>query len=97
MKLYQTHADRRAEFEILAFHDASVKDFAELDEKLAPIIENTWKGKTLPFPILLDASGETLKSYGIHAYPTTVLIDPQGRVYGKGGEEMLEEVLAREK
>ena len=44
------------------------------------VIEKRWEGKTLPFPILLDATGKTVKAFGISAYPTNVLIDPEGRV-----------------
>lgn len=95
MSLYEHHEDQRDEFEILAFHDESAKDFAELDVKLKPITDRIWKGKHLPFPILLDSTGETVKLYGIEGFPTLVLIDPEGRIVGQGGEEMLEEVLNR--
>ena len=83
-------------FEIPAFHDASVKDFAELDEHLADVKEKRWKGHDLPFPILLDASGATMKQYGIHAFPTTILIDPEGRLVGEGTESDLAKALEQE-
>jgi hypothetical protein len=95
MSLYEHRKDQRGEFEILAFHDESAKDFAELDAKLEPIADRIWKGKSLPFPILLDSTGETVRLYGIEHFPTLVLIDPQGRVVGEVGEEMLEEVLRK--
>ena len=57
------------------------------------MIEKRWKGKSLPFPILLDASGATVKSYGIQAFPTLVLIDPEGRVVKGGSEALLAEKL----
>lgn len=84
-------------FEILAFHDASVKSFAELDEKLVEIKKKQWKGRDLPFPILLDASGETVKQFGIHAYPTTILIDPEGRLVGEASEVELRQALESER
>ena len=56
------------------------------------IIEKVWK-KDLPFPVLLDASGKTIKRWGISAYPTLVLIDPEGNLVKGGGERMLEQKL----
>lgn len=94
MEFYTRHQDARDRFEVLAFHDPSAKTFAELDEKLKPVIEKYWKGKSLPFPILLDASGTTVRSYGIQAYPTILLIDPEGRIVKGGSEAMLAEKLA---
>src|SRR5437868_8450457 len=93
MDLYDAHRDHRDKFEILAFHDATAKDFPELDEKLKPIIRNTWRGKSLPFPILLDSTGESIKAFGIRAFPTTILIDPDGKLVGEAGEDALEAKL----
>jgi len=89
MKLYEEHRDSRDRFEILAFHDATVKTLAEMDEKLARTVAEVWKGKPLPFPILLDATGETLRKLEIHSFPTIVLIDPEGRVVKDGDEKTL--------
>jgi hypothetical protein len=93
MALYEKHAALRDKFEVLAFHDASVRTFEELDEKLAPIIQERWNGKALPFPILLDPSRTTLKAYGISAFPTNVLIDPDGKVVKGNAEKTLEQKL----
>ncbi|MBC8329691.1 MAG: hypothetical protein ISR76_06300 [Planctomycetes bacterium] len=91
MKLYDEYADLRDRFEILAFHDATVGSFEELDRKLAPVIERRWK-RTLPFPILLDATGATVKRLGIRSFPTHVLVDPAGKVV-RGGDKLLEQKL----
>jgi hypothetical protein len=90
---YEDHKADRDKFEILAFHDAQAKNFAELDKKLEPIIKNTWGGRPLPFPILLDSTGETVTKFGIHAFPTILLVDPEGRLVGEAGEEELEKHL----
>jgi hypothetical protein len=52
-----------------------------------------WRGRDLPFPILLDATGKTIKAYGVRAFPTTILIDPEGRLVGEAGEKELEAKL----
>jgi hypothetical protein len=91
--LYDAHTKDRDKFEILAFHDGTVKTFAELDEKIVPARKRYWGGRDLPFPILLDATGETIKTFDIHAFPTTILIDPEGKLVGHAGEEQLEAKL----
>jgi hypothetical protein len=77
---------------ILALHNDSAADFAELDRKIASTIKNLWRGKPLPFPILIDDDGKTYESYGISAIPSTVLINPEGKLVRPDLEE-LEAVL----
>lgn len=91
--LYEAHKKDRDKFEIIAFHDGTVKDFAELDKKLTQVRKRYWGGRDLPFPILLDATGETIKTFDIRAFPTTLLIDPEGKLVGQAGEEQLEAKL----
>ncbi len=91
--LYEVHKKDRDKFEILAFHDGTVKDFAELDQKLESPRKKFWGGRDLPFPILLDATGQTIKDWGVRAFPTTLLIDPEGKLVGEAGEEQLEAKL----
>ena len=94
MDFYEACPDYRDKFQILAFHDETAKTFAALDEKLIPVKRNLWQGKDLPFPILLDATGKTLKTFGIDAFPTTLLIDPDGKLVGTGGRAQLEAKLS---
>ena len=91
--LSEEYRDQGDRFAVIAFHDATVKSFAELDAKLKSIEANVWGGKPLPVPILLDATGETLKRYDIRAFPTAVLIDPGGKIVDTRGTERLEKIL----
>jgi thiol-disulfide isomerase/thioredoxin len=95
--LYEDHRGERDKFEILAFHDGSVKDFSEMDAKTEHTKKSLWRGRDLPFPILLDAQqgshGATIAAYEIRSFPTTILIDPQGKLVGQISPEMLEEKL----
>jgi hypothetical protein len=91
--LYEAHKKDRDKFEILAFHDGTVKDFADLDKKLESPKQKFWNSHDLPFPILLDATGQTIKDWGVRAFPTTLLIDPEGKLVGEAGEEELEKKL----
>jgi hypothetical protein len=90
---YEEHKDHRDKFEIIAFHDSTAKDFGELDKHLPDLREKFWRGRDLPFPILLDSTGKTIKTYDIHAFPTTLLIDPDGKLVGHASEEDLEKKL----
>ena len=93
VQLWSDFADLRDRFQIVAFHDNTVKDFDELDGKLKPVIERYWKGRELPFPILLDPSKKTLETYGVRSFPTLVLISPDGVVMSGNAEEQLREAL----
>ena len=78
---------------ILAIHDPEATDFAMLDEKLKPIIQEHWHGKpAVALPIVLDTTGETVKNFGISSWPTAVLINPEGKLV-KVKDEMPEEYL----
>jgi uncharacterized protein (TIGR03067 family) len=73
--------------------DGEVDTPAKLDEKIALLKKKIWGGKDLPFPVALttkdyiDSPQPTRASaaaqYGILSYPTTVLIDKEGKVLGK--------------
>jgi hypothetical protein len=91
---YEANSHLRDKFEILALHESrSLKTFAELDPKVAKLEQETWRGK-LPFPVLIDAPGEsTTNRYGIQGYPTLILIDPEGRIVKGGSLEMLKEKI----
>lgn len=93
MALYEEFKDRRKDFEILAFHDAQAASLADLDAKLAPIKAEVWGGRDLPFPILLDTTGETLRTFGVDSFPTVVAIDPKGNIVRGGSEHSLREYL----
>jgi hypothetical protein len=92
IEFYNEHPNDER-FEIIAFHDGSVKSFEEMDEKTADKKEQYWGGKDLPFPVLLDSTGETIKQFDISAFPTMILFDPEGRLVGYASIEMLKEAL----
>ena len=93
IRFYEKHAADRDRFEIIAFHDASVKTFDELDRKLKPIVDRIWGGQTLPFPVLLDSTGHTIANFGINSFPTAVLINPEGRAVAGGSATIVEEIF----
>lgn len=82
---HEKHAERRDRFEILAIHDGTAKTLDELDARLG--------GKTLPFPVLLDAEGKTVEAFGVSEFPTVLLVDPAGKIVSVGNEGTLKEQL----
>ena len=67
-EFYQAHQDEG--FEILAINAGETRDKAALFAD----------SYNLSFKIVLDSNGMVLNSLGINAFPTSVLIDPQGKV-----------------
>jgi hypothetical protein len=80
MTFHEAHSEDRERFEVLAFHDSTVDTLAELEAQLESVARRDWQGRTLPFPVLIDPSGETTRRYGVRSVPATYLIDPQGRL-----------------
>lgn len=79
-----------------------MKTFEKFDELLVKggIVKDAAQGKGLkpPFPVLLDAGGRTIKAYKPRGYPTTLLIDPAGRLVSSSNVslEILAEILRSE-
>jgi thiol-disulfide isomerase/thioredoxin len=96
ISLYEARADQRDKFEIIAIHDKRVQSFVDLDEKLKKIKARYWQGKDLPFPVLLDATGKTCETFGIRAFPTGLLIDPDGKLVGEVSAKDLEAKLPQQ-
>jgi thiol-disulfide isomerase/thioredoxin len=74
--------------------DGEVDSIKALDEKLAMYKKDIWKGRDIPFPIALTVGklrgdeenysrGSLAAKYGIRGYPSTILIDREGKVVGK--------------
>ena len=80
VKLDKDLSAHRDQFAILTVHHTSAKTLDELQPQLEQVSKTFWKGNPLPFPILLDSTGQTIKDYDVSAYPTEFLIDPEGRL-----------------
>lgn len=91
---------------VIAVHDDSVSSLDEMDRKLKDIKNRIWMRNDMDFPIALDGGGEikvegsdhsvkgsTTAAYGIHSFPTTLLIDPKGNVRGEFHAPSLEEKI----
>lgn len=91
-RLYQTYAPRG--FVVLA---------VAMDREGARVVESAVRERGYSFPVLLDPKMEVANRYGVHATPTVVLIDRQGKAVGQAvgernwagppGRAMLEALL----
>ncbi|HEV2701818.1 MAG TPA: redoxin domain-containing protein [Steroidobacteraceae bacterium] len=89
ISFYENHTAQRDRFEIVAIHSPDGKSFAGIQPAYERLEKSLWNGKSLPFPLVFDATGNTQKRWGIEAYPTSLLIDPAGRLVGWGTIEDL--------
>jgi hypothetical protein len=92
MEFHEKNPELRDKYEVVTFHGAGAKNYEELLPHLRQLETEVWK-KAFPFPILLDSHERTTKEWGIFAYPTVVLIDPEGRVVRGGSLAKLKEAL----
>ena len=80
---------------ILAVHDQSVQSREAYDRKLAGVKHTVWEDRDLPFRVALDlpdpelaegqsaiGEGVTCKRYQIEGFPTTMVIDREGKIVG---------------
>ncbi len=116
IELHEKFADKG--LAIVGVHmdiDGEVDTAAKLDAKLVSVKKEHWKGKDMPFPSALVAGtrvgtgddkrpGGTVALYGVRGFPTTILIDPQGKVVGefhardiKAASAEIEKLLAGKK
>ncbi len=68
-------------------------------EKDVDNIRNAVRERQLRYPVVTDLNGDTWRAYDIEAWPTTVILDKQGRVrfthIGEGAYEQMERVIQR--
>ena len=101
MQIYDEFKDR--DVEMIAVHDDSVKSYDQLQTILKQLQKSQWNGREIPFPVVLDGGGEisvegtgitvngaTTAAYGITSWPTTLVIDRDGRVRGSMSAHDLE-------
>jgi hypothetical protein len=94
IEFYEEHEPQRDRFEIISVCidiEGELKSVADLDKRLQSIVKHVW-GKPQPFPVLLDPSFTTWERFGLPAFGTSILIDPEGKLM-KGDESVLAEKL----
>jgi thiol-disulfide isomerase/thioredoxin len=91
MKIYDEYPQK--DVAIIAVHDGTVKNVAQLRDRTESAKKQFWKGRVLPFHLAVagggltkiegtkdSANAQVVADYGITAFPTTLLIDQQGKI-----------------
>jgi thiol-disulfide isomerase/thioredoxin len=91
---YETHSQQRDRFEIIAVHSPDGASLAAIQPDYDNLVKRAWSGKPMPYPLVFDSTGATQKRWGVEAYPTTLLIDPDGNLVGLARVGDLEKRLA---
>lgn len=98
-KFYEEHPAAAEQFEVLAVCNTAKEKALTIeafDALVAPIVEKVWDGKALPFPVLVDGEGATAANYGIIGWPTTLLVDPEGKLVKLGAYDTSIDYLAEQ-
>jgi len=95
MDFYEKNSHLKDQFEIVGVCidlSGDLDSIEKLDAALESIEKKVWKGKKIPFPIVLDNSFKTWERHGIAGLGTVVLVDPDGRLV-EGDESTLQALL----
>lgn len=95
MDFYERNSHLKDRFEIVGVcidYSGDLDSIEKLDAALESIEKKVWKGKKIPFPIVLDNTFRTWERYGIAGLGTVVLVEPDGRLV-EGDESTLQALL----
>lgn len=72
-------------YAIVLLHTGTARSLTDLDAKIekAGLREKHWGGRALPFPILVDPEGKTVKSWKLRWGTQTLWFDPEGKLWGE--------------
>jgi thiol-disulfide isomerase/thioredoxin len=107
IELHEKFADKG--LAIIGIHldvEGDIDTAAKLDDKIAGYKKELWNGRDLPFPVALTSGkrvgegderthGGAAAQYGVSGYPTTILIDRDGKVVGKFGARDAKDACAQ--
>ncbi len=83
MELHDTFQDDGVV--IIAVHDATLKSAADMLAAIKEPQGKLWKGRQFPFAVAIAGgagNGQAIADYSIKAFPTSLLIDRQGKIAG---------------
>lgn len=91
-----TPAAERNRYRIVAIRFNSLSesgDWNDFRRKTERLEKGLWHQRP-PFPIVYDSTTRVTSAWGVHALPTTALIDPNGNLVRDGSLEKLRQALA---
>jgi thiol-disulfide isomerase/thioredoxin len=70
IEFYERHSTMRDRFEIIAVHSPDGKSLQAIQSAYKGLINRRWAGKTLPFPLVFDSTGNTQTARGVQTSMT---------------------------
>lgn len=84
-------------FVILTFHQGrNERTLDQCKDQFERLKKDLWKIDKFPFPIVMDETGETLAKLKVRAFPTCVLINPEGKLVSQNIGGGCDDLLALE-
>jgi thiol-disulfide isomerase/thioredoxin len=90
------HKNSSSAFRIVAIHEKSKGEnstWREFHDKTVLLQHERWHVMSLPFDVLYDESSRLTSAWGVVAFPTYALIDPDGNLVPQGNLKTLAEKL----
>lgn len=92
-KLYREYGQNSGDVIFLGITNPSSTRYPNNQDKDKNEITAFVNGNGYTFPTLFDESGEVLRNYSISAFPTTFMIDREGRIFGYVPGMMTEDIM----
>ena len=81
-RLYLAHGENQADVIILGMANPRSQEYPHNSDDKEPVVKDFLQDNGYTFPVVMDRTGALFSEYGIEAFPTTFMIDGEGRVFG---------------
>jgi thiol-disulfide isomerase/thioredoxin len=92
IEFVRKHPEWKDRFGIVAIHSPDGKSYASKLPEINNLVRTKWSDQKPNFILAFDAAGDLVKKLGVETYPSTFLIDPEGKLVGQA---TLNELLMR--
>lgn len=83
IEFVRQHPEWKDRFEIVAIHSPDGKSFASKLPEIKNLVKAKWRDQNPNFVLAFDAAGDLVRKLGVETYPSTFLIDPEGKLVGQ--------------
>lgn len=91
--IYQEHGENSEDLVILSVANPKTEDNPNNNDKTIEEVSAFMEENGYTYPSLMDTTGEVLVNYYITAFPTTFMIDREGRVIGYVNGTMTKDIM----
>ena len=80
--MYEDYGENQGDLVVLGVANPKSADYPTSQDVSQEEVEQFLTDNGYTFPVLMDTAGEVFGMYGIRAFPTTFMIDSDGKVFG---------------